>query len=252
MAYADFAEIYDSLMTDIPYGAWCDYLEGLLKKYGVPNGLVAELGCGTGAVTERLAEKGYDMTGIDLSPEMLQKAIEKRDASGLPILYLNQDMRDFELYGTMAAFVSVCDSMNYLTEDADFVDTLRLVNNYLDPGGVFIFDLKTEHYFRETLGTTVQKYEEDGRFFVWDNEYVAEERLNYYSLTWFSENADGRYERNDEDQVQRAYSVDEVKKLAEDAGMTFVTAFRAFSEDTSSAEDDRIYIILKEKGKKIQ
>ncbi|MBR6321383.1 MAG: class I SAM-dependent methyltransferase, partial [Lachnospiraceae bacterium] len=146
--YGRFAEVYDLLMEEIPYEDWCGYLTGLLRMHGVADGLVCELGCGTGTMTELLAKAGYDMTGIDSSEDMLQQAIQKREASGLSILYLLQDMREIELYGTMRAFVSVCDTMNYLTEPEDFLEVLKLVNNYLDPGGVFIFDLKTEHFFR--------------------------------------------------------------------------------------------------------
>ena len=109
----------------------------LLREEGIDDGLVLDLGCGTGSLTEILAREGYDMTGIDLSPDMLQIAMEKRMESGRDILYLNQDMREFELYGTVRAIVSICDSMNYLLEKADLVQTLRLANNYLDPGGDF-------------------------------------------------------------------------------------------------------------------
>ena len=115
-AYTGFAEVYDTFMDNIPYGEWCRYLTGLLKKYGVEDGLVLDLGCGTGSVTELLAEEGYDMIGVDNSEDMLQIAMDKRAASGRDILYLLQDMRDFELYGTVAAVVSICDCMNYILE----------------------------------------------------------------------------------------------------------------------------------------
>ena len=114
-AYGDFARVYDMFMDNIPYEAWCRYLTELLEEYGVQDGLVLELGCGTGSMTELLAARGYDMIGIDNAPQMLQKAMEKKQESGQDILYLLQDMREFELYGTVKAVVSVCDSMNYMT-----------------------------------------------------------------------------------------------------------------------------------------
>ena len=144
-AYSSFASVYDQFMDNVPYEEWADYLTGLLGEYQVHDGLVLDLGCGTGSLTEILAKKGYDMIGIDNSEDMLQIAMEKRADSGLDILYLLQDMREFELYGTVAAVVSICDSMNYLTDYEDLVQTLKLVNNYLDPQGVFIFDLNTGH-----------------------------------------------------------------------------------------------------------
>ena len=131
-AYSSFASVYDQFMDNVPYEEWAEYLTGLLKEYQVNDGLVLDLGCGTGSLTEILAKKGYDMIGIDNSEDMLQMAMEKRADSGLDILYLLQDMREFELYGTVAAVVSICDSMNYLTDYEDLVETMRLVNNY-DP-----------------------------------------------------------------------------------------------------------------------
>ena len=144
--YHAFAAVYDRMMDEIPYESWCDYVCGLLAAEGVSDGLLLELGCGTGTLTELFARRGFDMIGVDSSEEMLQEALRKRDESGLEILYLLQDMRSFELYGTVAAVVSLCDTMNYLTEYADLVQVLKLVNNYLDPGGIFIFDLKTDYY----------------------------------------------------------------------------------------------------------
>ena len=136
-------------MDNVPYDEWGAYLVSLLKKYGVEDGLVLDMGCGTGAMTRYLDAHGYDMTGIDLSEEMLTIAKEK---SSSDILYLLQDMREFELYGTMRAAVSVCDSMNYILEEEDLLQVFSLVNNYLDPGGIFIFDLNTVYKYQEILG----------------------------------------------------------------------------------------------------
>ena len=133
-AYTGFAEVYDLFMDDIPYEEWCGCLTKLLREYGVEEGLVLDLGCGTGKLTRLLAARGYDMIGVDLSGEMLELAMEKNPDNR--ILYLQQDMREFELYGTVRAIVSVCDSMNYLTEYEDLVQVLRLANNYLDPGEI--------------------------------------------------------------------------------------------------------------------
>ena len=115
-AYTSFASVYDIFMDNVPYEEWGEYLRGLLEEYGAESGLVVELGCGTGAMTEILAGYGYDMIGVDNSEEMLELAMDKKLASGHDILYLLQDMREFELYGTVRAAVSVCDSVNYITE----------------------------------------------------------------------------------------------------------------------------------------
>ena len=113
-AYTSFARVYDTFMDNIPYEEWCEYLTGLMREYGVRDGLVLDLGCGTGNMTELLAKAGYDMIGADNAEEMLEIAMEKRDKSGHDILYLLQDMREFELYGTVRVVISVCDSVNYI------------------------------------------------------------------------------------------------------------------------------------------
>ena len=151
-AYTSFARVYDAFMDNIPYEEWGRYIRSLLEEYGVRERLVLDLGCGTGSMTEVLAGYGYDMIGVDLSADMLEIAMEKRQQSGHDILYLQQDMRSFELYGTVAAVVCVCDSMNYILEEEDLTEVFRLVNNYLDPGGIFVFDLNTVYKYEELLG----------------------------------------------------------------------------------------------------
>jgi len=175
-AYTSFAAVYDTFMDNIPYEEWKSYLKELLKEYGVQDGLVLDLGCGTGTMTELLAADGYDMIGVDNSEEMLEIAREKQIKSGHEILYLLQDMREFELYGTVGAVFSICDSLNYITEPEELKQVFRWVNNYLDPGGIFIFDFNTEYKYREVLGDqTIAEAREDCSF-IWDNYYYEGER----------------------------------------------------------------------------
>ena len=197
-AYTEFAKVYDLFMDNIDYPRWCRYLTELLKKYGVPEGLVLELGCGTGTMTELLASQGYDMIGVDNSEEMLAKAIEKRVESGQNILYLLQDMREFELYGTVRAVVSVCDSMNYILTEEDLLQVFSLVNNYLDPGGIFVFDLNTVYKYKEILGDQVIAEDREEGSFIWENQYDEETRENLYQLVLFLPREDGLYERYEE------------------------------------------------------
>ena len=172
-AYTGFAQVYDTFMDNTPYEEWCDYLMELLKKYDdkgrvtstgtetdditrenlkQERNVILDLGCGTGSLTELLARRGYDMIGIDNAQEMIRIAMDKRTQSGLDILYLLQDMRELELYGTVGAVVSICDSVNYLLEEEDIIQTFRLVNNYLYPGGLFVFDFNTVYKYKEVIG----------------------------------------------------------------------------------------------------
>lgn len=151
-AYKDFAMVYDTFMDNAPYDKWLQFLIENFNKYNIPKELVLDLGCGTGTLTQMLSKKGYDMIGVDNSDEMLSIAIQKGMNDTQNILYLLQDMREFELYGTVRAVISICDSINYLLEEEDIVKTFSLINNYLDPGGIFIFDFNTVYKYESVIG----------------------------------------------------------------------------------------------------
>ena len=125
-SYTSFAEVYDTFMDNVPYREWAAYVNNILKKHGIGEGTVLDLGCGTGSMTEELDDLGYDMIGVDNSEEMLAEAMEKKVESGLDILYLLQDMQEFELYGTVRAVISVCDSLNYITEKEELLRSLEM------------------------------------------------------------------------------------------------------------------------------
>lgn len=274
-AYTGFASVYDIFMDNVPYQEWSDYLIGLLREYGVADGLVCELGCGTGSITRRLRDAGYDMIGIDLSEDMLEVAREYEYRESVPedgadgagsILYLNQDMREFELYGTVAAVVSLCDSMNYITSEQELLAVFRLVNNYLDPGGLFIFDMNTIHKYRDVIGdTTIAENREDCSF-IWENAYQEETGLNQYDITIFKkvefdaedgeeydEESGGEawspdlFERITETHLQRAYSAQTIVRLLGEAGLEFVAMCEAVTGKPVTEETERIYFIAREK-----
>ena len=184
-AYTSFAYVYDTFMDNVPYGEWARHIREKLCEHGVTDGIVLDLGCGTGTMTERLAGYGYDMIGVDNSEEMLELAMEKKTESGYDILYLLQDMRGFELYGTVRAVVSVCDSVNYITEPDELEEVFRLVNNYLDPKGIFLFDFNTVHKYRDVIGDSTIAEDRGVRSFIWDNRYYEKEQINEYDLTLF-------------------------------------------------------------------
>ena len=248
-AYTGFASVYDTFMDNIPYGEWCEGITSVLKRYGVRDGLVLDLGCGTGSLTELLAAAGYDMIGVDNSEEMLQLATEKRERSGHDILYLCQDMREFELYGTVAAVVSVCDSLNYITDPDDLVTVFRLVNNYLDPGGIFVFDMNTEYKYGTLLGDSTIAEDRDECSFIWDNQYDAEEKINIYDLSIFVREDGDLYRKYHETHYQRAYSPEEIKTALAEAGMEFIGIYDGFSEEPPRKDSERITVIAREKGK---
>lgn len=250
-AYTSFAEVYDQFMDNVPYREWADFLQEILQKEGINDGLVLDLGCGTGSMTEELAGRGYDMIGVDNSEDMLEIAMEKRQESGHDILYLLQDMQEFELYGTVRAVVSVCDSVNYVTEKEELEQVFRLVNNYLDPGGIFVFDFNTEYKYREVLGDrTIAENREDSSF-IWDNYYYEEEHMNEYELTLFIQEADQKelYHKYQEAHFQRAYTLEEIRELLEKSGLRFVAAYEDYTKKAPGKGSERICVVAREQGK---
>ena len=257
-SYHDFADVYDIFMDNIPYDMWTDYIHSLLLEYGIKDGLVLDMGCGTGNVTERLASKGYDMIGIDNSEEMLMVAREKamESETGASILYLLQDMRDFELYGTVEAIVCVCDSINYITEYDDLVKVFSLANNYLESEGIMIFDFKTPYLYKEVMGNnTIAENREDASF-IWENHYDEEAHVNVYDLTIFHKEildlGDEELEafaRYRETHCQRAWTIEEFKNAATVGGMKVLAVYDAFTKEEPRSKSERLYMIVQEQRK---
>lgn len=265
-AYTSFASVYDTFMDNVPYGEWGGYIYTLLCRYGVKSGIVLDLGCGTGTMTEILAGYGYDMIGVDNSEDMLELAMEKRIASGHDILYLLQDMREFELYGTVRAVVSVCDSVNYITEPEELAGVFRLVNNYLDPGGIFLFDFNTEYKYREVMGDCTIAEDRGPCSFIWDNCYYEEERINEYDLTLFiregtapgqnegaeeddTEENGALYRKYTETHFQRGYTLEEIRELLSSAGLIFQAAYDMDTREAAGEKSERVCVIARECGK---
>jgi SAM-dependent methyltransferase len=186
---------------------------------------------------------------VDGSQEMLMEAREK--SGDADILYLCQDMREFELYGTVRAVVSTCDTMNYLLTPEDFIGTLQLVNNYLDPGGLFLFDMNTLYKFREVMGNTTIAESGEEASFIWDNFFDADSGRNEYDLTLFIRREDGRYERKVEVHEEQGYTIEEVKAFLVEAGMEFLRVCDADTGETPGDETERLFFIAREKGKSI-
>ena len=251
--YTDFASVYDEFMDETPYEQWCENVLHVLKEFFIEDGLILELGCGTGSMTELLAAKGYDMIGVDYSEDMLNIAQNKKIASGHDILYLNQDMREFELYGTVRAVISICDSVNYLLEDEDLITCFKLVNNYLDPKGIFFFDFNTDYKYETVIGDSVIAENREDCSFIWENFYDVEEKINEYDLTIFVKeetgNGEDMFRRFQETHLQRGYTLAEMKRFLESAGMEFIRAMDADTLGEVTETSERIYCIARENGK---
>ncbi len=299
-SYRDFADVYDLFMDNVPYEEWAGRTDRILKYFDekkIPEGdealaseagLLVDLGCGTGTFTRLMRDRGYDCIGIDISSEMLERAMEHEqsgdpadDLSGTgrrPIMYLNQDMREFELYSTVGAVVSVCDSINYLLTEEDILSVFKLVNNYLYPRGLFVFDFNTVHYYRDVLGDSVIAETRPEACFIWENYYDEDEQVNECDLTVFRAAGDAQmsaaemppaekdvpdavtdvlYERFEETHIQRGYEAETILDLVRAAGMEIVAVFDSDSKydpDAGAAEivnenATRICVVARESGK---
>ena len=285
--YNSFAYVYDEFMENVPYERWAKMLADILRGDGIEDGLLLDLGCCTGTLTRLMVDLGYDMTGVDLSADMLSVAREYemnlqddaevrydptadseihdgdfdnegedepqvKDGDRRGILYLCQDMREFELYGTVRAVYSLCDCLNYITEYDDLVQVFKLVNNYLDPGGLFIFDLNTDYKYRDIIGNrTIAESREDCSF-IWDNLYDSEKKINEYDLTLFIEGEDGRFDRFLETHYQKGYDPAEVKKILEDNKFEIVKMTDSETEGDVSDVTQRIFVVAKSTKEKNQ
>lgn len=242
--YGEFARVYDKLQ-DVDYGEFVSFYKKAFEKFGINPKLVLDLGCGTGNITVPMSENGYEMIGVDISSEMLDIASNKARDKQLDILFLNQDMTEFELYGTVDAAVCALDGVNYLTEDGELIKLFELIQNYLNPSGIFIFDLNTEHKLKNIIGDNTFVYDEDGIYCVWDSEYDEDARICEFNLDFFIKQDNGLYKKGEEYQTERAYSEKEICETAEKAGLSVLGIFDGLSFSNAKKDSERITVVLR-------
>lgn len=247
--YNRFAHLYDALMWDVPYKQWADYYFEIFRRFGCKTGLGLDLGCGTGNMTAELASRGCDMIGVDISADMLVIAKDKAEKAGMDILYLNQNMTEFELYGTVNFIVSSLDCVNYITDKNSLKRVFKLVNNYMDPGGLFVFDINTEYKLSRVLGNNTYVSDGEDIFYSWQNSYDSRSRLCGFYLTFFEKGADGAYRRFDEVHTERAYSVEEIKAMLEYAGLKLEGVFHELTFKKPCRNSERLFFVAREQGK---
>ena len=250
--YSAMAPIYDAMNGELDYAAWADFIEAQFARFAKTKPeLVLDLAAGTGSMTIELAKRGYDMTAVDLSGDMLSVAADRIAEEGLSgILLLEQDMTDFELYGTVDAVVCCLDSINHLTRRGELSRCFSLGHNYLNPDGLFLFDMNTPYKFEHTYGNNAYVLEdelvwEDGErsaiYCGWQNTYHPESGLCDFDLSLFEEDVDGRYRRSDEHQVERCYDLETVKALLADAGFELLGVFGGFDFSSPATDCERWY-----------
>lgn len=248
--YFALSKVYDILNADLDYAAWAKYIDKMIKAHSdIDVSLVLDLCCGTGTMTLELDKLGYDMTGVDLSPDMLDIARQKAMDAGRAdnILFLCQDMCEFELYGTVQAVVSCLDSLNHLDSACDLQKVFSLVHNYLEPGGLFMFDLNSPYKFKNIYGANAYVLEDEGIYCGWQNIYDKESRICDFYTTVFTENADGTYSRYDDYEREYCFTQQKVEKLLKKCGFEIVTVDGDIDGSAVERDTERLYFTVRRK-----
>lgn len=242
--YSAMAPIYDAMNGELDYAAWADFIEDQFARYAKTKPeLVLDLAAGTGSMTIELAKRGYDMTAVDLSGDMLALAADRIAEEGLSgILLLEQDMTEFELYGTVDAVVCCLDSINHLTRRGELSRCFSLVHNYLNPDGLFLFDVNTPYKFANVYGENDYILDAEGAVCCWRNFFDEESGICQFELSIFTENEDGTYSRTDTLQEERCYAREQLTRALKKAGFEILGFFGGYDFSPATEEDDRWYI----------
>lgn len=239
-SYSVFAEYYDRLTNNVGYPARADYLAGLLAGFGVNSGLLLDLACGTGSLSVEFARRGFEVIGVDASPEMLSVAAEKNAAEQAGVLFLCQKMQRLDLYGTIDAAICTLDSLNHLTRPQDVQAALSRVSLFLNPGGVFLFDVNTPYKHEHVLGENTFVYDLEDVYCVWQNEFNPQTFTTAISLDFFIKDGESYY-RSGESFSERAYSRQEWHEWLNAAGFEILAEY---CDMTNLAPDERTQRVL--------
>ncbi|MEG2174367.1 MAG: class I SAM-dependent methyltransferase [Oscillospiraceae bacterium] len=222
-SYSAFAQFYDAFTENVNYAQRAAYFDGLLLQHLGRRGLLLDLACGTGSLSVALSQLGYEVIGVDASPEMLSVAQQKAASAGEHILFLHQRMETLDLFGTVAACVSALDSLNHLTSRYALEKAIGRTALFLEPGGVFVFDMNTPHKHKAVLANHCFVYEREKALCVWQNRTKG--LLTDITLDFFKEGIDTRYDRFGEQFSERAYPLAEVDEIITKCGLTRIALY---------------------------
>ena len=241
MPYQYLANLYD-VFIEVDYQAWSTFVTELIQKQLPKAKTVLELGCGTGNLTTWLAQK-YQVIGVDHSPTMLARAREK--TKNLGVLFLEQDMCQLILPEKVDVCVSTCDSLNYLLEPEELVQTFEKVHHYLNNNGLFIFDLNTPYKYETMLADRAFSYTDDKAAVIWDNTFDEESQINEYFLTIFEKSLDGHYTRQEESHYQLAYNLDFIKQSLAFTGFELINLYDDYTNNQPTETTQRVVFVAR-------
>ena len=239
-SYNRFAEVYDSLMTDIPYVEYVEWIKSYAPVNAYRN--LLDIGCGTGTMAQLLACAGYNVCGIDLSEEMLAIAHERLAQQGLEVPLFAMSMAELDGFENMDVAIIPIDSVNYVTEEAEVVETFTRIYNSLREGGQLLFDVHSLNYVENYLEGSPFTYDDGKVTYIWHTEEGEYEHSVYHQITFFVANEDGTYDRFDEEHFQRTFPIDFYKQLLQQIGFQNVEVTADFTEERPTEESSRIFI----------
>lgn len=247
--YTTFASVYDTFMDNVPYEKWGAYILEILRDNHISEGKLLDLGCGTGKLSRILATYNYEITAIDLSEDMLMIARENTDMESMPIIYVEQDIRELLVPEGYNAVISTCDTFNYIIEPEELVVVFQKVYDCLNDNGIFFFDFNTVYKYQTIIGDQVIAEDREEAAFIWDNEYIEEEKLNIYDLTLFVQTKENNYQKFKETHYQRGYEYAEIKKMLTKVGFTLLLAEEDYANKRITCEADRVCVtVIKKRG----
>lgn len=249
MTYQQMASLYDQFMVDAPYDKWLDFTKDVFASSGRNIQHVADLGCGTGEITIHLAKKGFHMYGIDYSSDMLTYAAQKGMTNNLPIQWLHQDLRELEGFGNLDAAVSYCDVINYITSEGELKTVFSRIADALKAGGLFIFDVHSLEYVTQHLVNHTFADVTNDISYIWDCTKGSEPGEMYHDLTFFSRDANDKYDRFDEFHHQRTFSIDLYQQLLTRSGFEKPKIYGDFSfkKEEQIEKAERIFFVTSKK-----
>lgn len=243
-AYSGFAQVYDFLMKDVDYDGWVDYVEEIFLRESYKPNNILELACGTGNITNRLAKRGYNIIGVDISNEMLTLAKSKAYDLGLDVNYVNQDIRELDYNKKVDSILCLCDGFNYILEEDDLLSIFKKIFSSLKQDGVFIFDISSYFKLTEILGNNVYAENYDDVSYIWQNYFDYETNICELDLTIYKRKNE-LFERYEEYHYQRAYKLEEIFDLLKKAGFNNIYAYNAFTFQKFKFNDERVNFVCK-------
>lgn len=250
--YGLFSSFYDRLMSDMDYEGRAAYLLSLFARFRPekPPDTLLDLACGSGGLSLPLAARGIDVIGVDGSDEMLARAREKADQAGMSLLLLCQDMRELDLYGTVDGAVCVLDSLNHLCRTDDLAEVFRRLRLFIEPGGLFVFDVNTPYKHREILGDNAFVFEEEDFLCIWRNRLIEHTCEVDMQLDFFvAEDESGGLCRRFTDTVrERAYTERTLRRLLDGAGFDTLAVYGDMTTDALPADGERAVYVARRRA----